>query len=93
MPLGDFRFESEELAELGEGAGVDDIPSPKPALAGDGGAEVRKTEVFGLVRVRIQTAENAQMTGAVPPAPVKIEAPRVLIGRLSFFNSNKAIKC
>ena len=56
---------SEEFAELGESESIDDILCTEPPLAGDGDAEIEKSEVFRLMGVRIETAEHAKVACAV----------------------------
>ena len=64
---------------MGEGAGVDDVLGSEPALAGDCDPEIEKAEVLGFVGVRVDAAKDAEIPGAVPPAPIEVEPPRVAV--------------
>jgi hypothetical protein len=70
---------SEKFAELSEGAGIDQVFRPEPTLARDGDPEIEKMKVAGLMSIRVKAAENTEIAGTVPPAPVEIEAPRVAV--------------
>ena len=62
-----------------EGAGIDEVFGPEPALARDGDPEIEKMKVAGLMSIGVEATENTEVAGTVPPAPVEIEAPRVAV--------------
>ena len=66
-----------EFAELGEGAGIDDVLRTKPTFAGEGDSEIEEAEVRCFMGVGVDAAEDAQVPSFVPPAPVEIEPPRI----------------
>ena len=64
---------------MGEGAGVDDVLGSEPALAGDCDPEIEEAEMLGLMGIGVDAAEDAEIPGAVPPAPIEVEPPRVAV--------------
>lgn len=58
---------------------VSDVFGPEPALTGEGNPKVKKVEMSGLVCVGVDEAENPQVAGLVPPAPIEIQTPRMSI--------------
>ena len=71
------KWRLEKFAKGGEGPGIDDILGAKPALAGKSDAKIEVAKVRSFMGVGVDRAENSEIAGFVPPAPIEVESPWV----------------
>ena len=69
------KWRLEKCAKGGEGPGIDDILGAKPAFAGKSDAKIEVAKVRSFMGVGVDRAENSEIAGLVPPAPIEVEPP------------------
>ena len=73
------KWRLEKFAKGGKGPGIDDILGPKPAFAGESDAKIEVAKVRSFMGVGVDRAENSEIAGFVPPAPIEVESPWVSV--------------
>jgi len=71
------KWRLEKFAKGGEGPSIDDILGPKPTFAGESDAKIKVAKVRSFMGVGVDRAENSEIAGLVPPAPIEVESPWV----------------
>ena len=71
------KWRLEKFAKGGKGPGIDDILGAKPAFAGESDAKIEVAKVRSFMGVGVDRAENSEIAGFVPPAPIEVEPPWV----------------
>ena len=73
------KWRLEKFAKGGEGPGIDDILGAKPAFAGESDAKIEVAKVRSFMGVGVDRAENSEIAGLVPPAPIEVEPPWISV--------------
>jgi hypothetical protein len=73
------KWRLEKFAKGGKGPGIDDILGPKPTFAGESDAKIEVAKVGSFMGVGVDRAENSEIAGFVPPAPIEVEPPWISV--------------